>query len=45
MIYQLKQRDDRMEIAIILCQINEGHEDLAIPSMEEVARVSSYPLL
>ena len=35
MIFQLKQRD---------C-INKGHNKMAIPYVEEVLHVSSYPLL
>ena len=35
MFFQLKQR----------YQLNKGHEDMAIPYVEEVFHVSNYPLL
>ena len=35
MLCQLKQRD----------QPNKGHDEMSIPAVEEVVRVSSYPLL
>ena len=42
---QLKQIYNWLSIAVIICQINKGRENMAIPSVEEVANVSSYPLL
>ena len=45
MLCQLKQRDDQMAIAIIIFHINNGHNGMAILALEEVARLSSYPLL
>ena len=45
MICQLKQRGDRMDVAIIICCLKKGHDELSIPDEEEVAHVSSYPLI
>ena len=45
MIFQPKQRDDCLEITIILCCINTGHDKLVITYVEEVVNVSSYLLL
>ena len=42
---QLKQRDDRLAIAIILCRIKKVHGDISITDVEEFAHVYSYPLL
>ena len=41
----MKQRYDRLAISIILCQINKWHDNLYIPDVEEVVRVTSYPPL
>ena len=45
MFYKLKQRYDCLDIAIIICRLKTGHDKMAIPDVEEVAHVSSYPLL
>ena len=45
MLCQLKQRDDRLDISIIIFQIKKWHDGLDIIAVEEVAHVSSYPIL
>ena len=45
MICQLRQKYDRLVITINICQINEGHDYLDIPAVEEVAHMSSCPIL
>ena len=42
-ICQLKQRDDQMDIYIIIFRLKKGNDNLAIPAVYEVSHVSSYP--
>ena len=44
-IFQLKQKDNWLYISIVFFWLKKGHDDMAIPAVEEVVHVASYPLL
>ena len=44
-IFQLKQRYDKLSIYIVLCQIKKLRNDMDLPDVEDLVHVSSYPIL